>query len=116
MGRRHSHIESTRRGNRYNGNQSAYEGDYCRRSDRRTHLGSLLEHANIDYEVIDAYPIASPVGASIAIFLKRVHGVGPARNLSGSSLFGPPPQKTNIRLPSGKMVAGSPVGSLLEQR
>lgn len=27
-----------------------------------------------------------------------------------------PLKKTNIRLPSGKMVAGSPVGSLLEQR
>lgn len=31
-------------------------------------LAHSLEHANIDYEVIDAYPIASPVGASIAIF------------------------------------------------
>ncbi|CAI7645476.1 unnamed protein product [Penicillium pancosmium] len=79
-------------------------------------LAHSLKHANIDYEVIDAYPIASPVGASIAIFQNGCMVLDQLGIYQDLRSLVHPLKTMNIRLPSGKLVAGPPAGALLEQR
>lgn len=79
-------------------------------------LAHSLKHANIDYQVIDAYPIASPVGASIAIFQNGCMVLDQLGIYQDLRSLVHPLKTMNIRLPSGKVLAAPPAGTLLEQR
>ncbi|KAJ5374300.1 hypothetical protein N7517_006306 [Penicillium concentricum] len=73
-----------------------------------------LKHANIDYEVIDADPIASPISASIAIFQNGcmlLDQLGLYQDLRSPVHL----KRTNVRLSSRKLLTGPNAGILLEQ-